>query len=292
LVAASQDVVAAAQPEGLTLTRFRLTPRPGTPPGSLTVFVGAYTSEPLRDAARDARSELVAVPLTASSLPRATGHPTRRPLVDPGADRTLIGYDWDSTIPGRSRLYLHWREGATFPIEVVDAAGPYELPPWYGPWGQVRHGSLSPPGRSRYVPLGQGLVWVGPGFDAPRVVRPGERLELEQEFAAAWPVQRDLVVSVRLVGYEDDGFHWAWWDLADGIPALGAIPTLKWIGGSTVRDPHYLMVPLDATQGQEIEPLVRLYDAFTGRALPVLDDQLAEQAPWIPTGRANVSADR
>jgi hypothetical protein len=42
------------------------------------------------------------------------------------------------------------------------------------------------------------------------------------------------MVSVRLIGLEPDGVHWAWWDLQDSVPAMGAIPTLKWIDGSLV----------------------------------------------------------
>jgi hypothetical protein len=93
-----------------------------------------------------------------------------------------------------------------------------------------------------------------------------------------------LVVSVRLVGFEEDGFHWAWWDLNDSVPALGAIPTLKWIGGSTVYDPHVVTVDGAAVPGQTVGGLLVVYDAFTGRPLPILDEGISQQTTWIPIG--------
>jgi hypothetical protein len=94
----------------------------------------------------------------------------------------------------------------------------------------------------------------------------------------------DLVVSVRLIGLEPDGFHWAWWDLNDSIPALGAIPTLKWIAGSAVRSPHRVTVDTAALPGQTITGALTMYDAFTGRPLPILDERITAQYAWVPLG--------
>ncbi|MCP4424484.1 MAG: hypothetical protein GY803_08340 [Chloroflexi bacterium] len=101
---------------------------------------------------------------------------------------------------------------------------------------------------------------------------------------------RDLVVSVRLIGYEDDGYHWAWWDLDDSIPAMGAIPTLKWIGGSTALSPHTPVVDPAAQPGQTIGATLRVYDAFTNRPLSILDERIVNelQLPWIPLGTSNI----
>ncbi|HUS94672.1 MAG TPA: hypothetical protein VMZ24_05805, partial [Patescibacteria group bacterium] len=120
---------------------------------------------------------------------------------------------------------------------------------------------------------------------------PGHELRLNQRFVASTPILRDFVVSMRLVGYEDDGFHWSWWDLDDGVPAMGAIPTLKWISASSVQDPHWLTVNQSAWPGQANEPLLRLYDAFSGRPLPILDERITEKAPWIPLGHKYVNID-
>jgi hypothetical protein len=136
--------------------------------------------------------------------------------------------------------------------------------------------------------MGKGIVWTG----APRLSgmrpSPGEEVVLTQHFVAASPLQQDIVVSVRLIGYEPDGVHWAWWDLQDNVPALGAIPTLKWIEGSRVRDPHFVAVSPDASSGQRLGALVTLYDAFTQRPLPILDERVTEENLGIPLGTGHV----
>ena len=102
------------------------------------------------------------------------------------------------------------------------------------------------------------------------------------------PITRDLVVSLRLVGFEEDGLHWDWWDLDDGVPAMGAIPTLKWIAGSTVVDSRISKVSERAASWQVIGPLLRLYDAFNQEALQILDENIEQEGPWIPLGRATL----
>ena len=93
---------------------------------------------------------------------------------------------------------------------------------------------------------------------------------------------RDLATSVRLVGYEADGFHWAWahLDEAFGVPAMGGIPTLKWIAGSQVYDPHRLTVAETAVTGQTTGILLTLYDTFTNQPLPLLDERFTPATAW------------
>ena len=284
---AQQDVAARPQRQGLTLTRLSLTPRPGALPGEYRVMLGAYTAggDPLLAPGGEARLPLASLPVTARPEPYDTQQPVYRPLAD--GSRTLAGYDWDHT-QATPRLYLHWRTESGVVTEVRDGAGA-SLPPWIGAWGIQRSGGLPAQPGQHYVPLGQGLVWLGEqalnGIASPQ---PGERLYLPQRLAASQPVLRDLVVSVRLVGYEDDGFHWAWWELDDGVPALGAIPTLKWVAGSRVWDPHWLEVDGAATPRQELGGLVRLYDAFTGAPLPILDERIGDGVVAVPLGRSRV----
>jgi hypothetical protein len=70
--------------------------------------------------------------------------------------------------------------------------------------------------------------------------------------------------------------------LQDGVPAMGAIPTLKWVGGSEVVSPYRLEVGETAVSGQTIGGFVRFYDAFTNEPLPILDERLSEGLPGIP----------
>jgi hypothetical protein len=218
-------------------------------------------------------------PYSANALYRTV--PSGRPLL------RLIGYDWDHTLDS-PRLYLHWQTEQGYQTEVRDGLNPVDLvlPEWFGPWGLEKKNDLPDNNpNNQYVPFGQGIVWHNKSTaDFPQSVHPDQLLTLRQPFFSSQPVRRDLVVSIRLVGYEPNGFNWAWWDLEDSVPALGAIPTLKWMPGSAVSDPHLVTVSPDATSGQEVEALLRIYDAFTGRPLPILDNRIGQESPWVTTG--------
>ncbi|MBK8985552.1 MAG: DUF2723 domain-containing protein [Chloroflexi bacterium] len=286
---AQQDVTVTPQPIGLSLTQFRLTPRPGAQPGDYALLIGAYGAEPLLTAVGDARTPIATLPVTAVPRPPFSQNPVRHPLAN--GSRVLVGYDWDNTLPGQPRLYLHWQTEVGFVSETAVSGD--SLPDLYGAWGILRRGWLPPANAAQhYVPLGQGIVWTG-GLLPAGPFAAGAPLTLRQAFAASTPVTADLVASVRLIGYEADGFYWAWWDLSDGVPALGAIPTLKWIAGSQVNDPHFVRVDLAAGDGQTIGATVRLYDAFTGRPVPILDERITGelQLPWIPLGQTRVPPD-
>ncbi|MEJ2748200.1 MAG: hypothetical protein P8183_09880, partial [Anaerolineae bacterium] len=281
---AQDDLQAQPQP-GITLTQFRLTPRLGAAPGDFAIMVGTPGES-------DNRLTIANLTVTAMSQPPYTQNqvyrtvPGERPLL------RLVGYDWDNTLNGRPRLYLHWQTEQGYQTEVRDDVTPdgFTLPAYFGPWGiPINNQQLTMNSQQFYVPLGQGIVWTGPLLDQQPVTR-GQQLTLRPTFHSSRPVLHDLVISVRLIGYEADGFHWAWWDLDDWIPALGAIPTLKWIGGTAVQSPHTVQVDPVAQPGQTIGATLRLYDAFTNRPLPILDERLTNelQLPWIPLGQTVV----
>ena len=281
---AQDDLQAPPQPEGITLTQFRLTPRLGAAPGDFTVMLG----RPENSAARVA---IATLSVTAMSQPPVTQNPVYRTLPSRRPLLRLTGYDWDNTLPDRPRLYLHWQTEQGYQTEVRDnlANGAYPMPNYFGPWGLIIHNSQFTIHHSQfYVPLGQGIVWKGDPLTHASLstLQP---LTLVQTFTSRRPITRDLVISVRLIGFEADGFHWAWWDLEDSIPAMGAIPTLKWIAGSTVHSPHRVVVDAATQPGQAVGATVRVYDAFTTRPLPLLDERITNdlQLPWIPLGQTN-----
>ena len=277
----AQDDRPARAAEGITLTQFRATPRPTTPLGDLTVYVGI--------SAHGERHALTAIGVLNTFARPLTRNPVHRNM----DAYTLIGYDWDHTLEGRRRLYLHWAGDfldGYWTIVVDDAAiDALALPPYRGPWGVPVRQWRFPRGQDggHYVPLGQGIVWTGGTLNGLSVAA-GESLTLNQEFRSGRPVNRDLVVSVRLIGLEPDGFHWAWWDLQDAVPAMGGIPTLKWVEGSLVRSPHRVTVSPDAPPGQTLTGALTLYDSFTRRPLPILDERITAGQPWIPLCQAVV----
>jgi hypothetical protein len=278
---AQADLPAHPQSNGLTLTRFYLTPRPGAMPGDYTLMVGGYGSEPLlhEGEARTAVSTLI---LTPRATPLYSQNRLQRPLAGTLAQQQqLVGYDWDHTLPNTPRLYLHWRTPDGYFAQVYDGSEPVSLPATSGHWGMRQEWSIPrSTGSGHYVPLGQGLIWLGQNRLPQPITEPA--VSLPQRLASSQPVLRDLVISVRLVGFEPDEFHWAWTDLQDGVPAMGAIPTLKWIGGSEVVSPYRLEVGETAVSGQTIGGFVRFYDAFTNEPLPILDERLSEGLPGIP----------
>ena len=270
-----QDDRLARAADGLTLTQFRVTPRPGTSLDEMSVVVGAGTG---------ASAVVATLPVAASNSPITTRNPVHRaPLV--GNAATLTGYDWDHTLADRVRLYLHWRDpSGSYRTQVVDdaAVATLDLPPYGGPWGVPVAAWRFPRGvdGGHYVPLGQGIVWTGETFNGVELA-PGESTVLGAEFHSSRPINRDLVVSVRLIGLEPDGVHWDWWDLQDSVPAMGAIPTLKWVTGSFVRSPHRVTASAEASPGQALTGALTLYDAFTNRPLPILDERITTMQPWI-----------
>lgn len=288
---AHDDLPARPQTQGLTLTRFQLTPRPGSMPGDYNIQMGVYGLQVGPETIPETRQTVTTLTVTPAARPPVTQHPSWRPIADPDDGRRLAGYDWDETLPGRRRLYLHWRTEGGYFSEVRDISGSRmaELPRWTGAWG-LRYLFAFPEDRgAHYVPFGQDIVWTGmaSGIDEP--IAPGQTVRLSPMLRAGSPINRDLIVSVRLIGYAPEGVQWSWSDLDDGVPAMGAIPTLKWITGSEVTDPHWLEVSFEATEGQTVGAILRLYDAFTGRPLPILDERISQEMPWVPLGTTTVS---
>ncbi len=307
---AQSDLTAPAQPHGLTLTQFRLTPRPGAQPGEYTIRVGSGEES----------TAVATLTVTAMSQPPVTFHRANWIILDGNNKRRIVGYDLDNFLGelGEHRIYFHWQTEEGYITEVSDLwkAGYYPYFMTYGPWGIVSKAYLEPEWdwEQRYVPLGYGLVWSGdPISSLQSPIAPEISYPLPQHFAASFPVWRDYVVSTRLVGYEADGFHWDWCDLVDYVPAMGAIPTLKWIAGSRVTSPHLvdytqespsyetycqslkpapgapvLAVSDTAVPGQTVGGMVAVYEAFTQRPLPILDERITAQFPWIPLGQTTI----
>lgn len=88
------------------------------------------------------------------------------------------------------------------------------------------------------------------------------------------PLVSDDGTSVRLIDGEG-----RWLAAHDCQPALGAVPTLKWIGGSRVTDRHLLPLPEDFGGG-EVRATLVAYERFRMTALPPMDGRFSE----VPLG--------
>jgi hypothetical protein len=284
---------------------------PGIPPGNYQLVLETYSANEdgfrpwsLQDGAT--RLELATLPLRPGSTPPPSLHPLSIPFA---GGPTLAGVDYDRTLPGTLRLYLHWR-GPAHGGEQVQVRGiTTRLPPLSagvyqtvvldlpgetrgrltlalsdvdgqpklaaGPWGwPLRQTQLpAPSSTARFVPLGGDMALVGVSPGPGRTVRPGETLTLRLDFLALKPLVNDYSVSVRLL--DGAGELRAMHDLQ---PALGAIPTLKWIQGSRITDPHPLQIPDDLGVGLVRAELV-VYERFRGVSLKPLDGRMGVTVP-------------
>ncbi len=224
------------------------------------------------------------------------------------AGYTLAGVDYDRSVSGQLRVYLHWRADRQAPspvgvslfsadvplvadslpiigqgayvttvydlpddtrslgVQVGEAEGPSR---WLGPWNVSLGHRLSlpqAPPDARYIPLGGEMVLVR--VEHAAAVQASGSLRVRLVFLGAKAITHDYTVSLSL-----DGEGGAWRTQHDGTPALGAIPTLKWIRGITVEDEHWLSLPQKATGSGVLR--LTVYDAFTVQPLSVLDERFA-----------------
>ncbi len=84
-----------------------------------------------------------------------------------------------------------------------------------------------------------------------------------------WRADRDAATSDYTVSVQAHGDGWSAQD--DGTPALGAIPTLKWLPGMVIHDRHRLQLPADLPADAPFRVTVGVYDAFSLEPLPVTD---------------------
>jgi hypothetical protein len=300
----------------VVVDRFVIYPLLHASPGDYDLVVGAYSPHG-RFTTPDG---LDAVRLDSVHLHPSTTRPvTRHPCFARFArGPTLIGVDYDMGVDGRMRVYLHWmgpgqpadgqlmgsddavltggyvpalKRGQYATIAVDPPGIPTQLtaPGRRGSrrWNLLLGGSIrlpSPRPGERYVPFGNAMVLTG--FDGPsgRLDR-GAEVSLCLRFYGQRPVERDYIVSTALTGLNSDG-TWAWREAHDTVPALGAIPTLKWVRGSAVLDPHHVTIPDGAPAVPIVGSLV-VYDHFTQRSLPHLDER---PKPPLELGIWNVTA--
>jgi len=307
------------------VNEYRLPVLPGTAPGDYRIITGVYITFPdgrwerlLTDEGSDS-TPLGHIRLQANPTPPTTSHPLHVPFDN---DVCLIGVDQDTSVAGARRVYLHWRCPANAACKAVvmgsegssSAADLPALPtPGYlttvhdlpetsgklrielrsshtetrircrGPWGLPWTDSVAlPPARpkSRFVSLGGEMALIGVEITTPQ---PDRSVRVTPHFLSLRPLRHDYVVSVSIRA--EDG-HWQ--AQHDTVPALGAVPTLKWVSGWHVRDPHVLKLPEGASGPARV--WLTVYDAFTLQPLPVLDDRLAKigQGIQMEIGRVEI----
>jgi hypothetical protein len=338
-------------PEDVHFQRLALPLYPTLPPGRYRVMLGAYTvteagfenlPTPEGETAITL-AELDLVPLGCSLQPSIAAGPSAARQTAAGrvgavCDRpstpftlhrqavpflggpTLVGVDYDRSVPDVLRVYLDWRgpAGEGWQVRVQTAAGGEAIAPlasipagayqtvgldlpgamrsglWLsladgqgsalssskgqvrraaGPWGwsveKIRLPTAAPD--ARFVPLGDEMAVVGA---TAHPAAPGKKMAVDVTLVALRPLTSDDGTSVRLVDGEG-----RWLATDDCQPALGAVPTLKWIGGSRVVDRHLLPLREDFTGG-EVGAAFVVYERFRMTPLPPMDGRFSE----VPLG--------
>ena len=290
---------------------------PSLPPGRYRVTLGAYTVtdagfESLLTTQGEVAATLTELEIIPPSRPPFTLH---RQAVPFDGGPTLVGVDYDWSAPDVLRVYLHWRGGGRLHAQVTagDTAGAASLasvperayqtividiplprtsatPPrlsltdeqgqaktavgsWGWPMQEVR--LPTPADDARFLPLGDEMAVIGA---RAHTVGSGEMMAMDVTLVALRPLTSDDGTSVRL---KAAGGRWL--DTHDSQPALGAIPTLKWIRGSRVVDRHLLRIPQDFAGGEVWATFVA-YERFRMTPLPSMDARFGE----IPLGHTTL----
>ncbi len=303
LAQADRSLSADAAPDEIRFERLVLPLYPTLASASYRVTLGVYTVtdagfENLTTPEGETATTLTALQLGPLTYPPFT---LRRQNVPFTAGPTLIGVDYDRSVPDVLRIYLRWKgPGERQSIHIQDAAvslptipanayqtvtfdlpgytsGPLQLAliddagrvqiaagPWGWPLRKVRLPTPLPD--ARFVPLGDEMAVIGV---RAHPADPGETMVVDATLVGLRPLVSDDAISVRLTG--GDG---RWLDSHDGQPALGAIPTLKWIRGSRITDRHLLHIPADFT-GDSTSATLVAYERFRNTIIPSLDERFS-----------------
>jgi hypothetical protein len=247
------------------------------PPGEYVMRIGAYRAQngaiyELRTTDGATFVDGGAISVSAVARPAVT----RRPLAPFGcAEFCVEGVDYDLGVPGRVRLWVHVSLGAApRELRVFDAAGISVAAPCVAPPGVGRHFSCAfdiPPLRGLALRVDDVVVTLPDYIDGELYVPFGGRMVLMEmhlresatdaivdlHWTAARRLTDDYIVSVRVGGAAHDG-----------VPALGALPTLKWMRGQRIEDRH----PVPLVDGHRGGVIV-VYDSVSRLDLPILDER-------------------
>ncbi len=147
--------------------------------------------------------------------------------------------------------------------------------------GEIQLGHVEVQGRSREfdIPsmqhtvearIGQGAFLLGHDLNAG-VLRPGESILLTLYWQALEEMDVSYTVFTHLLDAEERV-----WGQADSIPLGGEAPTTSWLRGEVITDRYRIVVDPEAPPGTYVIE-IGMYDAATGRRLPILvDDQRLE----------------
>lgn len=288
-------------------------------PGSYQLLAGAYRSsasipEPFTDQHGDVRTAIGTIQVRAADLPPITAHALQATVdVAPGRSLALAGYDYDLSLPGRARLYLHWQVAQAIPdilqltvftsderalVEAPFSAlgtgfitTAYDLPDFEtvnGLWITLTDTELIWVRGAWQLPLGAGIKLPGPA-PGERYIILGEVVVTGVEILPQSAMGESVFVSLTMRSTapltQDMSYQLSLGDnnQSNSTPLGGTVPTLKWGWGTTLTDTLSVTWPPDVYDLSTLT--LTFYDAFTSEAWPVFDPAYAQDSPRLPLVR-------
>lgn len=293
---------AALQRPGMVTQRYPLLLPRTLPPGTYTLLTGVYGSTgPILNENTEERTTIGALTIHPTSVPPVTQNPRYRPF---GDMLILLGYDYDFSVPGRARLYLHWySKGSTerFAISINNAteqlaAGTlianttgytttaYDIPDTAAATGVTLNATQNsePLGyRGAWqIPFGTALT-IPPVHMPTRYIMVGDVVITDYAIDFTQPDTAQVTLTMRSLNAitQDVGLQLAADAVAQksSIPVGGTIPTLKWGWGATINDTLTLPLPPGSSTPEMLT--LTFFDAFTSEAWPIVDPNLGQTGP-------------
>ncbi|MBN2471406.1 MAG: DUF2723 domain-containing protein, partial [Anaerolineae bacterium] len=297
--------LAASPDPGLVHHRLTLRLPRTLQPGTYQLMTGLYRPGadeplPLYTPGGERRVAIADVEVQPSALPPVTAHNMHTPFDD---HLLLAGYDYDLSLPGRARLYLHWQlcgseAGSAYTITINSlghglaqgqlttgiVAGfvttAYDIPDTAAAHGveitimlsgeplDVRGAWQLPIQAAVYLPPLQARTHYIPLGD---IIITGYA---QQEGAPESSTTR-LRITIRSTQPQTQDMTLkaiTAAGLTETPPLGGMLPSLKWGWQTTFTDT--LLVPAQPAPGAEEAITLTLYDAFTSETWPVFDPAL------------------
>ncbi len=312
VMAQVDDPILAASPAP-GLVRQRLTLRlPRTlQPGTYRLLAGLYHPsadgpQPIYSDAGSVRIAIATLEILPSGIPPITRHPMHSPL---DAGLRLAGVDYDLSVPGRARLYLHWQlsassartrwdviishEGQGLAQDFLQGSATagfittvYDIPDTAAAQGvrvAVTQDDQQLAVRGAWQLPVQPAIALPPVRPGSRYIPVGDAIITDYSIEPAGPEAESVRLHITLASTQPQiqdimlkAVSTA--GLAEVPPLNGMLPSLKWGWRTTFTATLDIPVPQDHTSAAI---RLTLYDAFTSEAWPVFDPALSDGATTL-----------
>ncbi len=272
--------------------------------GDYTVTAGLYrpaTQETQPGA--DTTTIIGKIAVVPARLPPVTAHAMRTPLDD---RLVFAGYDYDFSVQGRARLYLHWQlraleaqpdyrialysEGSELASAVLNGSvdsgfvtTAHDIPDTTATHAVlivVERDGISLPVRGAWGLPVQPAIWLPSVRSATRYIMVGEVVVTDYRVTeqSAESIVIELTMRSLVPQQHDMTFKLNCSSLDVSVPPVGGmLPSLKWAWNSVIND----AIMMTGTR-EALAPLtLTFYDSFTSATWPIFDPVLGQAGPAL-----------